>query len=111
MKKQYIKQVEKELFLPRKVKKEIMRDLNEVFSSALEHGETEQQVIQRLGGPKEFADNTAEQFGVDNTTLKKRKGFQGQRSPGNLLHILGTGQSSGPRIGQVSKRQRPTYGN
>lgn len=73
MKKQYIKQVEKELFLPRKVKKEIMRDLNEVFSSALEHGETEQQVIQRLGGPKEFADNTAEQFGVDNTTLKKRK--------------------------------------
>ena len=75
MKEQYIKQVEKELFLPHKVKKEIMRDLNEVFSSALEHGETEQQVIQRLGGPKEFADNTAEQFGVDNTTLKKRKGM------------------------------------
>ena len=49
MKEQYIKQVEKELFLPHKVKKEIMRDLNEVFSSALEHGETEQQVIQRLG--------------------------------------------------------------
>ena len=36
MKKQYIKPVEKELFLPRKVKKEIMRDLNEVFSSALQ---------------------------------------------------------------------------
>ena len=34
-------------------------------------GETEQQVIQRLGTPKEFADSTAEQFGIDNTTLKK----------------------------------------
>ena len=64
MKEQYIKQVEKELSLPHKAKKEVVRDLNEVFASALEHGETEQQVIQRLGTPKEFADSTAEQFGV-----------------------------------------------
>lgn len=71
MKEQYIKQVEKELSLPRKMKKEVVRDLNEVFASAMEHGETEQQVIQRLGTPKEFADSTAEQFGIDNTTLKK----------------------------------------
>ena len=47
MKEQYIKQVEKELSLPHKAKKEVVRDLNEVFASALEHGETEQQVIQR----------------------------------------------------------------
>lgn len=73
MKEQYIKQVEKELSLPRKAKKEVVRDLNEVFASALEHGETEQQVIERLGTPKEFADSTAEQFGVDNTVFKKRK--------------------------------------
>ena len=59
MKEQYIKQVEKELSLPHKAKKEVVRDLNEVFASALEHGETEQQVIQRLGTPKEFADSTA----------------------------------------------------
>lgn len=71
MKEQYIKQVEKELSLPRKMKKEVVRDLNEVFASAMEHGETEQQIIQRLGTPKEFADSTAEQFGIDNTTLKK----------------------------------------
>ena len=45
MKEQYIKQVEKELSLTRKAKKEVVRDLNEVFASALEHGETEQQVI------------------------------------------------------------------
>ena len=73
MKEQYIKQVEKELSLTRKAKKEVVRDLNEVFASALEHGETEQQVIERLGTPKEFADSTAEQFGIDNSVPKKRK--------------------------------------
>ena len=73
MKEQYIKQVKKELSLPCKVKKEVLRDLNEVFTSALEHGETEQQVIQRLGTPREFANSTAEQFGIDNTISKKRK--------------------------------------
>ena len=71
MKEQYIKQVEKELSLPHKAKKEVVRDLNEVFASAMEHGETEQQIIQRLGTPKEFADSTAEQFGIDNTKSKK----------------------------------------
>ena len=72
MKEAYIKQVERELFLPRKAKQEVLRDLEEAFASALEHGETEQQVIQRLGPPKEFADSTAEQFGVDRTRWKKR---------------------------------------
>ena len=57
------------------MKKEIVRDLNEVFTSALEHGETEQQVIERLGTPKEFADNTAEQLGFDSTAPQKRKGI------------------------------------
>lgn len=73
MKAQYIKQVKKELHLPRREKAEVLRDLNEIFASALEHGETEQQVIERLGTPKEFADSTAEQFGIDNTALEKRK--------------------------------------
>lgn len=75
MKEQYIKQVEKELSLPHKAKKEVVRDLNEVFASALEHGETEQQVIQRLGTPKEFADSTAEQFGIDNASSKKKERY------------------------------------
>ena len=38
MKEQYIKQVEKELSLPRKMKKEVVREWNEVFASAMEHG-------------------------------------------------------------------------
>lgn len=63
MKEQYIRQVEKHLTLPRKAKQEVIRDLNEIFASALENGETEQQVIDRLGTPEVFAENTAEQFG------------------------------------------------
>lgn len=75
MKEQYIKQVEKELHLSHKEKMEVLRDLNEIFASAVEHGETEQQVIERLGTPKDFADSTAEQFGIDNTASQKRKGI------------------------------------
>lgn len=61
MKQQYMKQVKKELAVTRKQKKEIMRDLDEVFSSALEHGESEKEVIERLGLPKEFVLNFEEQ--------------------------------------------------
>lgn len=61
MKDQYIKQVLKNLHISKKAKSEVMRDLNEIFDSALENGETEQQIINRLGTPKEFADNLSEQ--------------------------------------------------
>lgn len=73
MKEPYIKQVEKELHLSRKATAEVVRDLNEIFASAAEHGETEQQVIERLGTPKEFADSTAEQFGIDNAASQNGK--------------------------------------
>lgn len=75
MKKKYINQVQKRLHLPHKEKAEVLRDLNEIFDSALEHGETEQQVIERLGAPKDFADNAAEQFGIGNAVPPKRKGI------------------------------------
>ena len=51
---------------------EIITELNN-SASVLENGETEQQVIRRLGTPKEFADSTAEQFGIDNASSKKGK--------------------------------------
>lgn len=41
-KEQYIRQVKKALTVPRAKKDEILRDLQEAFDSALEHGETEQ---------------------------------------------------------------------
>lgn len=75
MKAQYMKQVKKELHIAARAKKEILRDLDEMFSSAMEHGENEQQVIERLGTPREFADNIAEQFGIDHTALRRRKKF------------------------------------
>ena len=75
MKERYIRQVEKALHVPRRQKAEIVRDLDEIFASAMEHGETEQQVIGRLGTPREFADHAAAQFGVDAAALRMQKRF------------------------------------
>lgn len=77
MKERYIKQVKKEfgLCLSRKKRNEIIRDLNEIFASALEHGETEQQVIERLGTPNDFAKNTIDQFDANNTAPKRQRGI------------------------------------
>ena len=78
MRENYIKQVKRELDIPKKQKREVIRDLNDAFASAVEHGESERQVIERLGSPKDFADNIHEQFGIDCAARQKRK---------NLLHI------------------------
>ena len=67
MKEQYIRQVAHHLSLPRKQKREVLRDLQEIFASALEHGESENQVIARLGDPQEYA------RGVE-APLEKRSG-------------------------------------
>ena len=72
MKKQYIRQVRKDLHIPRSAKTEVVRDLQEIFASAAEHGESEQQVAERLGPPREFADRTAEQFGFDPAARRRR---------------------------------------
>ena len=72
MKKQYIRQVRKDLHIPRSAKAEVVRDLQEIFASAAEHGESEQQVAERLGTPREFADRTAEQFGFDPAARRRR---------------------------------------
>ena len=58
------------------MKKEVVRDLNEVFASAMEHGENRAADYPAFWGrQKEFADSTAEQFGIDNTKSKKRNGI------------------------------------
>lgn len=73
MKQQYIRRVKKALNLPRKQKAEVLRDLDEAFASALEHGETERQVIERLGTPDEFADSIHEQLGIACPDRRGRK--------------------------------------
>lgn len=61
MKQRYIKQVSKKLTVPAARKREIIRDLEEAFASALENNETEQQLIERLGPPEEFAASMGKQ--------------------------------------------------
>lgn len=73
MRESYIKQVKRELAVSAKRKKEVVRDLREAFSSALEHGESEQEVMERLGSPREFAEHIQEQFGAGWAARKKRK--------------------------------------
>ena len=72
----YIMQVKKALVVSGSAKKEVLRDLKEIFASAREHGESEEQVIGRLGSPEEFADNINEQMGVSRTErlrLRRRR--------------------------------------
>ena len=73
MREEYIKEVKKELAVSRKQKHEIIRDLNEAFDSATEHGETEEQVIDRLGTPKDFAENMEETVGFNRAQYRKRR--------------------------------------
>ena len=73
MRESYIKQVKKALMLSRKKKAEIMRDLQEAFVSASEHGETDQQVIDRLGTPEDFVASIHEQFGINSEEVEKRR--------------------------------------
>lgn len=67
MKKNYIRSVSRKLKVSRLRKKEIIRDLNEIFNSGLENNETEQQIIERLGSAKEFAAS------VNEGSTKKQK--------------------------------------
>ena len=60
MKDFYIRQVERALSLPRKKKREVLRDLQEIFDSGAEHGESPGQIIERLGSPQEFASSVQE---------------------------------------------------
>lgn len=62
MKERYIRQVRRSLRLPHKAKKAVARDLTEIFDSALEHGETEQAVVERLGTAQEFAAEAEKQL-------------------------------------------------
>ena len=71
--KKYIKEVKRELSVPRRAKKEIARDLEEAFASALEHGESADQVMERLGSPKDYAAGIEEQMEFDRAKDRVRK--------------------------------------
>lgn len=52
---EYLRQAERALRLPRRQKREVLRDLREIFESAREHGESEEAVAERLGPPADYA--------------------------------------------------------
>ena len=51
--------------------------MEEAFASAAEHGETEQQVMDRLGTPAEFGESIQEQLGLSCTEKSSWKGRTG----------------------------------
>ena len=53
MREKYLRDVSR--LLPRKVRKAVLRDLEERFDAAAEHGESPESVIAALGTPEEFA--------------------------------------------------------
>ena len=53
MKEQYLNEVSR--LLPRKLRKQVVRDLEERFQAAEEHGASVEEVISHLGTPAEFA--------------------------------------------------------
>lgn len=73
MKEKYIKKVKKSLSLPNKHKKEIIRDLEEIFSAAAENDETEKEVAARLGSPSDYVTNIEEQLRIDGSSKKRNK--------------------------------------
>ena len=64
VKDKYISDVLKLLSAPRSKKREIARDLQEAFASASEHGETSEQVIERLGNSDAFARSLSAELGI-----------------------------------------------
>ena len=73
MRRQYIQRVKRALCLSKEEKQEMIRDLQELFDSAVEHGETEDEVIARLGSPKEYVYHIHEQLGKMDEIQKRRK--------------------------------------
>lgn len=74
MKEEYIRQVRRRLAVAPQQRREILRDLEEAFASAAEHGQTEQQVIDRLGSPRDFARSIHAQLGGE--ALGRRRARQ-----------------------------------
>ncbi len=73
MKEKYIKQVKKRLAVPSSKRKTVLQDLEKTFASAAENGETEQQVIARLGTPEQFVAGIEKQLGIDRAKYIKTR--------------------------------------
>lgn len=73
MKNSYISEVRRKLKLPRGKKREVMRDLEEIFATAEERGESKDKLVLRLGTPEEYARETEAAFGIDGARLRRKR--------------------------------------
>ena len=73
MKNSYISCVRRKLTLPHDKKKEVMRDLEDIFATAKDRGEGEAETISRLGAPDEYVKETEAAFGVDGARLRRKR--------------------------------------
>ena len=73
MKNSYISEVRRKLKLPRGKKREVMRDLEEIFATAEERCESKYKLVLRLGTPEEYARETEAAFGVDGARLRRKR--------------------------------------
>ncbi len=73
MKEEYIRQVEQNL--PTELQKIIAEELNQIFDSAMKHGETTEQTIDRLGPAEKYAKKAQAKFKStpDLSQIKKRR--------------------------------------
>lgn len=69
-KEKYIKSVKRKLNVPYDLKASVLEELMEAFDSAKEHGESENDLINRLGTPKEFVNDVIKN--ADLTDEKKK---------------------------------------
>lgn len=75
-KEKYIKAVKRKLSVPDDLKSSVLEELRETFDSAKEHGESESDLIKRLGTPKEFVKDVIKSADLTNEQqkcIKQRK--------------------------------------
>lgn len=81
-KEKYIKSVKRKLNVPYDLKASVLEELREAFDSAKEHGESENDLINRLGTPKEFVNDV-----IKNADLTdEQKKFIKQRK--NIIKVI-----------------------
>ena len=88
MKETYIKKVRRALLCSAKQKREIVRDLEEIFSSAAEHGESQAEVIARLGAPQDYARAMEESLGTDRKAILRRRALCAMIPPALLAPVF-----------------------
>lgn len=72
MRLQYIKQVKKHLYVSEKIRNRIIADLEETFDSAYENGNSEEEIIEQLGSPQDFADEVNSAEGISPAEIRAR---------------------------------------